>query len=80
MLVVGYLSFYIAFVSIPLVYLIIGFGLNLLYTSGWIIEITIIQNFANNSVKLKFPKYFFLSYLILSIIVVFGYSISMLMR
>ena len=77
--IAGLLSFYIAFVSIPLIYLAIGIGLNLIYTSGWIIEILFINKSKNEAVKINYPKYFFVSYLVLSILFVFGFAISLIL-
>jgi len=78
MIGVGYLSFYIAYVTIPLVYLVIGLGLNIIYTLGWIIELLFIKNAKNESIKIKYPYYAFLTYLITSIHFVFVIAILLL--
>ena len=77
---VGYLSFYIGFVTIPLVYLVIGLALNIIYTFGWIIELLFINRGQNENRKLKYPKFAFVSYLILSSLFVFGVAILLLIR
>src|SRR6187399_704461 len=66
MSLVGYLSFYIGYVTIPLVYIAIGLSLNIIYTFGWIIELLFINQSRNGNRKLKYPSYSFVSYLILS--------------
>jgi hypothetical protein len=75
MYLIGYLSFHIAFVTIPLVYLVIGLALNILYSFGWIIELIFINKGQNETWKLKYPKYAFVSYLILSSLLVIGVAI-----
>ena len=78
MYLVGYLSFCICFVTIPLIYLVIGVGLNLIYTFGWIIELLFINRGQNESRKIIYPKFAFISYLIISSLVVFGVAILLL--
>lgn len=78
MIAAGYLSFYIAFVTIPLVYLVIGLGLNIIYTFGWIIELLFIKNAKKENIKIKYPYYAFLTYLITSVLFVFGIAILIL--
>jgi hypothetical protein len=41
--IVGFLSSYISYVTIPIVYLMIGISLNVIYTLGWIIELTFVE-------------------------------------
>lgn len=77
---VGYLSFYIGFVTIPLVYLVIGLALNIIYTLGWIVELLFVYRIANEGRRLKYPKFAFISYLILSSLFVFGIAILLLIR
>ncbi|TDT46798.1 hypothetical protein CLV90_0857 [Maribacter spongiicola] len=76
---IGLLSFYICFVTIPLVYLVIGLVLNIIYTIGWIVELIGRRNWKFES-KLKYPKYAFNGYLVFSVITVFGFSIFLLLR
>lgn len=77
---IGLLSFYICFVTIPLVYLVVGLLLNLIYTFGWVIELAYINRQNNENSRLKYPKYAFIIYLIFSIILVLGFAISLLIR
>lgn len=77
---IGLLSFYICFVTIPLVYLIIGLLLNILYTLGWIVELLYVNRQKNETTKMKYPKYGFITYLILSILFVLGIAVFLLLR
>ena len=77
---IGLLSFYICFVTIPLVYLIIGLLLNIIYTLGWIIELLYINRQKDEIKKIKYPKYVFLGYLSFSILFVLGFAIFLLIR
>jgi hypothetical protein len=77
---VGYLSFYIGYVTIPLVYFVIGLALNIFYSFGWIIELLFINRGQNENRKLKYPKRAFVSYLILSSLFVFGIATLLLIR
>lgn len=76
---VGLLSFYICFVTIPLIYLIIGLALNVIYSFGWIIELIYIKRKEKESWKLKYPKYALITYLIFSIAFVLGFALYLLM-
>lgn len=69
MLLAGFLSFFIGYVTIPFIYLAIGLGLNILYTFGWILEIIL-----NKYIPSRFSIYAFIVYTILSILFVFGFS------
>lgn len=80
MYIIGLLSFYIGYVTIPLVYLIIGLALNVIYTLGWIIELMIIRRMENKGSKIKYPRYAFVSYLTLSALLVFGIAILLFLR
>ncbi|PJJ80485.1 hypothetical protein CLV57_3636 [Mucilaginibacter auburnensis] len=66
---VGLLSFFISYVSIPLVYISIAFWLNAIYTLGWIIELSI-QKYSSQRFKLNYPPYAYLSYLAFSSVIV----------
>ncbi len=77
---VGYLSFYICFVTIPLVYLVIGITLNIFYTFGWIIELLFINRGQNENRKLKYSKFTFVFYLISSSLFVLGIAVLLLLR
>lgn len=69
MLLAGCLSFCIGYVTIPLIYLVIGLGLNILYTLSWIVEIIL-----NKYIPPRFSLYTFIAYTILSILFVFGFA------
>jgi len=75
MIVSGWLSFYICFVTIPLIYLLIGFAFNVLYTFGWITELA----FAGQSNKIKYRQYTFIGYLIFSILLVVGFAVYLIL-
>ena len=77
---IGLLSFYICFVTIPLVYLVIGLLLNVIYTFGWIVELVYVNRQNNENRKFKYPKYAFITYLILSIMLVLGFAMFLLIR
>jgi hypothetical protein len=77
---IGLLSFQIGYVTIPLVYIIIGLGLNVLYTLGWIIELLFINRLKDKDRKIKYPRYAFLSYLTFSTLIVFAIPILLLIK
>lgn len=77
---IGLLSFQIGYVTIPLVYLIIGLGLNVLYTLGWIIELLVINRLDEKERKINYPKYALLFYLTFSTLIVFAIPILLLIR
>ena len=68
---IGPASFYISYVTIPLVYIIIGLVLNLFYTLGWIIELQM-QDSLNATSKLTFTGRSFIAFLIASAVFVFA--------
>lgn len=74
----GILSFNIGYVTIPLVYIVIGLALNGIYTLGWIIELLLISRLKNEKRKIKYPQYTFVSFLTLSALFVFGIAILLL--
>lgn len=75
MYLVGLLSFQIGYVTIPLVYLVLGLGLNALYTFGWIVELLVSNKLAEKDRMIYYPKYAFATYLTISTVVVFAISI-----
>ena len=77
---IGLLSFKIGYVTIPLVYIIIGLGLNVLYTFGWMIELLFINRLKEENRRLKYPQYAFISCLTLSTLIVFAIPILLLIR
>jgi len=76
---VGVLSFYICYVTVPFIYVLIGFLLNIFYTFGWISELIFIHTQSNEELKLKYPKYAFLTSLLLSSLFVLGIAIFILL-
>ena len=77
---IGYASFYICYVSIPLVYLVIGIVLNALYTTSWIIDLLYIQHLNDDNKKKQYPKRLFIYYLALSIILVLSIAFYLLLK
>lgn len=69
---IGLASFYISYVSIPLVYVVIGLLLNIGYAFCWMIELVISRGKFNGALKSKYPVTTFLLYLLLSTVTVFG--------
>lgn len=78
MYLVGLLSFYIGYVTIPLVYLVIGLALNVIYTLGWVIELLVINRLKNQSTKLSYPRYAYISYLTLTALFILGIAVMLL--
>jgi len=74
MYLTGLLSFYICFVTIPLIYLLIGLLLNIIYTVGWIFELIFVNKFKEQK-RLNYPMYAFISYLILSAFFILGFAV-----
>lgn len=66
MLIIGFLSFFIGYMTIPLIYLIIGLSLNILFTTSWIGEILFIRPFKSSKLTRIYTKTF--------ILVFYGYS------
>jgi hypothetical protein len=71
----GLLSFQIAFITIPLIYIVIGLALNVFYTFGWVLELMLSKGFSSSKVTGKFSRYAFFLYLIASMIFVLGLAI-----
>jgi hypothetical protein len=80
MILVGIVSLCICAITIPIFYILIGLGLNVLYTLSWIIEIAIIRQMKSERASQIYAPAFFSSYLILSAISVVAFSFSLLMR
>ena len=70
---IGLASFYIGYVTLPLLYLILGLILNVGYTLCWLVELTIIRN-QNGNFKMKYPSIAFFTYLGISIVIVLGFA------
>jgi len=74
MYIAGMLSFYIMYVTIPLLYIGMGIILNVIYTLGWVVELTIISKF-NTSVGSKYPFKAYLFFVVFSIIIIIGFAV-----
>src|SRR5258708_27102429 len=74
MIFAGLLSFYVAYVTIPIVYEVIGFLLNCFFTLGWIIELAVRKRRSKSGVR-KFRIYFFSGYIILFTLLVLSFSL-----
>jgi len=74
---VGMIGLFVVHVTIPLIYLLIGFMLNLFYTFGWISELFVVRKLFPEQIQRVYPKRFFLIYLLVSIIllVVFQWAL-----
>ena len=75
---IGLLSFQIAYVTIPLIYIVIGLGLNAIYTLGWIFELMVFEGMTEVDRGVKYPRYAFISYLIFSTLIVFAIPVYIL--
>jgi hypothetical protein len=75
---IGLLSFQIGYVTIPLIYIVIGF--NFLYTLGWIIELIFINRLKERVKKNKYPRQAFIYYLAFSTIIVFVIPVLILIK
>jgi len=76
MVLTGYVSFYIAYITIPLIYIFIGLALNILYCLAWITDISITRRNNITGIHKNNSKKVFLTYLVLSMLVVFGVAIA----
>jgi hypothetical protein len=79
MVFAGLGSFYIAYATIPLLYIVIGLLFNCVFTLGWVIELSSQRNLNTFNSRKKFRVYFFFGYLILSILLTFSLSLFMIM-
>lgn len=66
MLIIGFLSFFIGYVSIPVIYIFIGLGLNMLFTTSWVGELLFIRPYKSSKVTRIYTKTF--------ILIFYGYS------
>jgi hypothetical protein len=80
MALVGYASFYIAFVTIPLVYIALGILFNLFFTLGWVSELTLQSSWTDPLSRRKFRIYFGLGYLLFSIVITFSFSLFLIRK
>jgi hypothetical protein len=72
---VGLLSFQIAFITIPLIYIVIGLALNVFYTFGWVLELMLSKGFTSNKITPRFSRYSFFLYIIASTMSILGLAI-----
>jgi hypothetical protein len=75
---IGLASFYIGYVTIPLLYIIIGLTLNVGYAFCWIVELTLVRKLSG-TVKIRYPGIAFFSYLGISIVIVFSLAIFLVL-
>lgn len=78
MYLVGLASFYVGYVTIPLLYILMGLALNAGYTVCWIIELAIIRS-VTGPTKMKYPRIAFFSYLMISTAIVFGFAFFLIL-
>ena len=71
---IGWLSFYIAFVTIPLVYGVIGFILNVVYSFTWIMELLLSHRFDSRN-RAKYRKYALIIYTCLSAFIILCFAL-----
>ena len=69
-------SFSISFVTMPIIYILVGFALNILYTLLWLIELSI-RPMLSEKQKIDYPKKTFITYLLLSALFVFGLAFQL---
>jgi len=79
MLLAGIASFYIAYVTLPLFYIMIGISLNFIYTLGWISELILSYSVSQEKKRHYAPKAFMIM-LVFSLIIVFGFSLFLVLR
>jgi hypothetical protein len=79
MAVVGLVSMAIMAVSIPLIYVLIAVGLNVLYTGGWLTELLVRTLTQHPEWRQRFAPRAWLTYLVLSALVPLGFTTSLLM-
>lgn len=75
MFVVGILSFFIGYITIPIIYILFAINLNILYTFSWIIEIAIFKHLNSDKSTKQYVKWFSILFYIYSIIAVLFYII-----
>lgn len=75
MFIVGILSFFIGYITIPIIYILFAINLNVLYTFSWIVEIALIKGINSNKLTIKYVKWFSILFYFYSIIAVLFYII-----
>jgi hypothetical protein len=74
MYLVGLASFYIGYVTLPLLYIIIGLLLNAGFTICWIAELIVRKRIDEQS-RIKYSSKTFISYLLFSTVIILGFSL-----
>lgn len=74
MYAVGYLSFNIGYVTLPLLYMVFALALNLFYTFGWISELVFARRIRSKRSEPKSRLYAYLGYLLVSVLFVVGFA------
>lgn len=78
MAAVGLLSMAIMAVTIPLIYVLMAVGLNVLYTGGWLTELLLRVLTQQPGWRQRFAPRAWLTYLVLSALVPLGFTASLL--
>lgn len=76
---VGMASFYIAYVTIPLVYLLTGLLINLLFSLSWVLELTSKATIKQIGRK-KFRLYTLFVLIALSVLIILGFSVALILK
>lgn len=74
MLFIGFLSFFIGYVTIPVLYIFIGIGLNILFTASWVGELLFIRPLQSNKATSIYTWAFLLFFYTYSTVSVLLYS------
>jgi hypothetical protein len=72
----GFISLKVAYISIPVFYIFFGIILNLIYTLGWVIEVTLLRKISELSRKI-YRYSALISLAVLSLMLIFGFAISL---
>jgi uncharacterized membrane protein len=78
MAVVGLLSMAIMHVTIPLIYMVMAVSLNVLYTSGWLLELLVRSVVQRPAWQLRVAPIAWVVYLVLSALVPLSFTASLL--
>ncbi|UII19637.1 hypothetical protein [Fulvivirga ligni] len=62
MLIIGLLSFFVGYITIPFVYILIGLSLNLVYTISWLAELLFIRPIKSDRITSIYTRSFILIY------------------
>jgi hypothetical protein len=76
---VGLISIQIAYISIPLIYILVGLGLNILYCFGWIIDLNLTMTDKAMEINKNHSRRLFLIYLTFSLVVIGGLAILLIL-